>query len=70
MLAHQFAVESPLIEAEMVEATDFPELSQKFNVSSVPHTIINNGENDFVGAYPEAPMLAELLRTFEEKQKE
>jgi len=62
MLAHQMAFESEWIEAEMVEATDFIELSNEYQVSGVPHTVINRGANDFVGAYPEAAMLAEVMR--------
>ena len=65
-LAHQMAIESPLVEAEMVEATDFPQLAEEYLVSSVPHTIINNGAHDFVGALPEAPLLAEIQRALNE----
>lgn len=66
MLAHQMAFESPLVEAEMVEATDFPELAEDFMVSGVPHTVINHGAHDFVGAMPEGPMLAEIQRALAE----
>jgi len=40
-LAHQFAVESDLIIADMVEATEFPHLAQRYAVRAVPRTIIN-----------------------------
>ena len=40
-LAHQFAVESDLITADMVEATEFPHLAQRYAVRAVPRTIIN-----------------------------
>ncbi len=50
----------------MVEATDFPQLAQEYLVSSVPHTIINHGAHDFVGALPEAAMLAEIQRAINE----
>ncbi len=60
MLAHQMAFANPLIQAEMVEATDFPELSEEFMVSSVPHTVINHGQHDFVGAMPESEALAQI----------
>ena len=39
------------IEAEMVEAQTFNELSMKHNVSSVPHIVINDGKS-FVGNQP------------------
>jgi len=61
VLAHQMAIESPLIEAEMVEAIEFPELSDRFGVSGVPQTTINEGAGTVVGAVPEAHLLAEIL---------
>ncbi len=60
ILAHQFAMESPLVEAEMVEAMEFPELSNQFGVSGVPHTVFNSGLDEVVGAMPEAYMLEKL----------
>lgn len=40
-LGHQFAVESERVRADMIEATEFPHLAQKYNVISVPKTVIN-----------------------------
>jgi glutaredoxin-like protein len=60
ILAHQMAMESPMIEAEMVEATEFSELSDKYHVSGVPHTAINEGAAHVVGAVPEEYLLAEI----------
>ncbi|MBN2549307.1 MAG: thioredoxin family protein [Anaerolineales bacterium] len=62
VLAHQMALESPLVQAEMVEASEFPELADRFNVSGVPQTTINAGAGTVVGAYPEEGLLAEILR--------
>lgn len=62
VLAHQMALESPLVEAEMVEATEFPELSDRFGVSGVPHTTINSGAGTVIGAAPEEHLLAEIMR--------
>ena len=62
VLAHQMAMESPMVEAEMVEATGVQELSQRFGVSGVPHTIINEGAGTVVGALPEENLLAEIIR--------
>jgi glutaredoxin-like protein len=60
-LAHQFALESPLIRADMVEATEFPHLSDRFNVMGVPRTVIN--ETAFIeGALPEERFLEEVLK--------
>ena len=60
VLAHRMALESPYITADMVEATEFPELSDRFNVSGVPHTIINNGAGELIGANPEEALIAEI----------
>ena len=63
ILAHQMAMESPLVQAEMVEATEFPELSSRHGVSGVPQTTINDGAGHLVGAVPESQLLAEILRS-------
>lgn len=50
--AHKFAYLNDKIKSDMVEATEFPHLSQKYNVRGVPRTVIN--ENTFIeGAAPE-----------------
>lgn len=55
-LAHQMALESEWVKADMVEATEFPHLSNKYNVMGVPRTVIN--EDAFLeGAAPEAMLL-------------
>jgi hypothetical protein len=62
VLAHRMAIESPLVEAEMVEATEFPELTNRFNVGGVPQTTINAGAGTLVGAGPEEYLLAEIMK--------
>lgn len=63
MLAHQMALESPMVEAEMIEAMEFPDLSNRFNVSGVPQTTINSGKGTVVGAVPEQNLIAEIMRS-------
>jgi glutaredoxin-like protein len=60
ILAHQMALESPMVEAEMVEAMEFPDLSRRHGVSGVPQTTINDGAGRVIGAYPEAQLIAEI----------
>ncbi len=60
-LAHQLAMESELIDAEMVEASEFHELSTTYGVSGVPHTLINDGAGEMIGAAPE-PMLLDKIK--------
>lgn len=60
-LAHQIAMESSLVRADMVEAVEFPHLSQKYNVRGVPRTVIN--ESFFIeGAVPEQYFVAEVMK--------
>ncbi len=66
MLAHQIAMENPaMIHAEAVDAMEFPELSQRFNVQGVPQTVINSGTGSVVGAVPEQNLLAEIMRALQ-----
>ena len=60
VLAHQMALESPMVEAEMVEAMEFPELANRYNVSGVPQTTINLGAGTVIGSVPEAHLINEI----------
>jgi len=51
-LAHRLAIESPLITASCVEATEFMDLSRRFRVTGVPKTIVNESI-EILGAVPE-----------------
>jgi glutaredoxin-like protein len=51
-LAHRLAIESPLITASCVEATEFMDLSRRYRVTGVPKTIVN-GSIEILGALPE-----------------
>lgn len=54
--AHKFSYLNDRIKGDMVEATEFPHLSNKYNVRGVPRTVIN--ENTFIeGAAPEQMVL-------------
>jgi glutaredoxin-like protein len=66
LLAHQMAMENPqMIRAEGVEATQFPELANRFNVRGVPQTVINSGAGIVVGAVPEQNLLAAIMRALQ-----
>jgi len=60
ILAHQMAMESPMVEAEMIEAMEFPELASRHGVSGVPQTTINDGAGTVVGAVPEEHLIEEI----------
>lgn len=52
LVAHKFAYVNPKFKSDMIEATEFPHLSNKYNVRGVPRTVIN--EDVFIeGAAPE-----------------
>lgn len=61
-LAHKLAIESDLITADMVESAEFPHLTQKYGVFSVPKIIVNE-EIQFEGALPEAPFVENVMKT-------
>ncbi len=60
VLAHQMAMESPYIEAEMIEAMEFNDLANFYGVSGVPHTVINDGMGEVIGAVPEGHLLQKI----------
>jgi hypothetical protein len=70
MLAHQMALESTMVQAEMIEATEFHELSARHYVRGVPHTTINDGEGNIVGAVPESRLVAEMMRVIRKYKME
>ncbi len=55
-------MESPRITADIVEATEFPELAQRYNVYAVPKIVIN-GTHEFVGALPEPHFVTAVARS-------
>ena len=59
MMAHHFAFISPRVKADMVEAMEFPELSNRYHVYGVPRTVINEVVHQ-EGAVPEPMMLQKL----------
>jgi len=60
ILAHHLAYASSHVTADMVEATEFPELSARYSVYGVPRTVINEVVHQ-EGAAPE-PLLLQKLR--------
>ena len=60
-LAQRFALESDLIQADCIEAMEFPDLAGRFRVHAVPKTVINSLAS-FEGALPEEFFLDEVLK--------
>ncbi len=59
-MAHQMAMESDLVTGDMIEAAEFPQLSNKYFVSAVPKVVINE-EVEFEGALPEKNYLEKVM---------
>lgn len=60
-LAHKLAIVSDKVVADVIEATEFPDYVQRYRVSGVPKTVINE-KVDFVGGQPEARFLQYVLK--------
>ena len=59
-LAHKLALENDFITGDMIEAAEFPHLTNKYNVFGVPKTIVNE-EIQFEGALPEAAFVSQVI---------
>jgi glutaredoxin-like protein len=59
-MAHQMAMFSPHITADIIEANEFQELAERFYVYGVPKIIVNE-KVEFEGAVPEKVFLSKVL---------
>ncbi len=59
--AHRLAVESELIRADMIEASEFPHLANRYGVYAVPKVVMNDRVS-FEGALPEKAFVEYLLQ--------
>jgi predicted DsbA family dithiol-disulfide isomerase len=59
-LAHKLAIENSHVRADSVEAMEFPQLVQRYEVSGVPRTVVNDTVY-LDGAIPEATFVASVL---------
>ncbi len=55
------AIESEHVIADVVEASEFPQMSQKYRVMGVPKIVVNE-KTQFVGALPEDRYLKEVIK--------
>lgn len=62
---HALAHANPHIKADMVEATEFPHLANKYAVMGVPKVVINESTS-FDGALPERQYLEKVLQAVRE----
>jgi predicted DsbA family dithiol-disulfide isomerase len=55
-LAFEFALESDHVTADSVEVSGYPDLAQRYRITGVPKTVVNE-EFEFVGAQGEGALL-------------
>lgn len=65
-VAHQMAMESEHVTADMVEATEFPQLSNQYGVRGVPKTVAN-GRSAAEGALPEPRFVDQVLAALQQR---
>jgi alkyl hydroperoxide reductase subunit AhpF len=60
-MANRMALVSPNVRSRAVEANEYPELADRYQVQSVPRTVMNRS-GAFVGALPEAAFVDAVLQ--------
>jgi predicted DsbA family dithiol-disulfide isomerase len=65
LLAHKMTLVSDWVTADAVDATEFPELADRYHVQGVPCMIVNDTVH-IEGAVPEAMLMAELIPILED----
>ncbi len=60
LLANAFAMDSPNVRTDAIEATEFPHLALRHHVMGVPKTVVN-GVGGVEGAVPEGAFLDAVL---------
>ena len=70
VMAYNFALASDYITAKVIDASENPDLAEKFQVVGVPKVVINEGLAEFVGAQPENAFLGYVMAVYERLKKE
>lgn len=55
------AIDNPHIRGDVVEASEFPHLVQRYHIMGVPKTVVNES-TQFEGSVPENRFLAEVMK--------
>jgi predicted DsbA family dithiol-disulfide isomerase len=66
-LAQHMSIASDRVRSECVEANEFPELSQRYQVMAVPKIVIND-RVEFEGAIPELDFVNAVLQAAASKE--
>lgn len=62
-LAWRLAAASPRVTASVIEATEFPELVQRYRISGVPKTVVDE-RVEILGSQPEDAFVRAVLQSF------
>lgn len=60
-MAHQMAIESEHVTADVVEVGEFPDLAQYYAITGVPKIIIND-RLELLGSQPESTLVRAVLQ--------
>lgn len=60
-MAHQMAIENPHFTSDVIEATEFPHMAQKYRVMAVPKVVIND-KVEFQGSVPADEFLRHVMQ--------
>jgi hypothetical protein len=55
------AIENPHVTSTVIEANEFPELIERYAVSGVPKTVVND-QIEILGALPESLFVPQVLQ--------
>ena len=64
ILAHEMAWANAHVTAYAVEATEYPDLARRYNVTGVPKTVVDDGV-EILGAVPEDAFIEQALSRFD-----
>lgn len=67
LLAHKLALASPWVTADMVDASEFPDLADRYQVRAVPRTVVNDDALQIEGAVPEHELVEQLAFLLESR---
>ena len=68
-MAHEMAIESSRVLADVIEVQEFPHLARTYRVMGVPKTVIND-RVQFTGAVTEEQFLLKVLQAVGEEEIE
>jgi glutaredoxin-like protein len=64
-IAHQLAMESDMVKADLVNVDDFPEVAKRYNILAAP-TVVVNGSYLFYGALQESEFVENVIKGAQE----